>query len=114
MCCVRFQIVPYPIDIASKVIIPENYTSDNALTTNIQLSHSILALRTNLVPVIRGIKQKVCTKVENIFLKQIILYEQTISLSSPNDIYCVNFTKNNFIYNLHHGSVCKKYIFIFL
>lgn len=27
---------------------------DNALTTNSQLSHSILALRTNLTPIIKG------------------------------------------------------------
>ncbi|XP_032684677.1 intraflagellar transport protein 81 homolog [Odontomachus brunneus] len=45
----------YQTDIVSKVIIPENYM-DNALTTNTQLSHSILALRTNLSPIIRDIK----------------------------------------------------------
>ncbi|EFN80025.1 intraflagellar transport protein 81 homolog isoform X2 [Harpegnathos saltator] len=46
----------YQADIVSKIVIPENYMSDNALTTNIQLSHSILALRTNLTPIIKDIK----------------------------------------------------------
>ncbi|XP_018315540.1 uncharacterized protein [Mycetomoellerius zeteki] len=44
----------YSVNIIPKVIIPENYTLDNALATNTQLSHSILALRTNLAPVIKG------------------------------------------------------------
>ncbi|GAB1867772.1 Intraflagellar transport protein 81 homolog [Camponotus japonicus] len=46
----------YPTDVVSKVVIPENYTLENALATNSQLSHSILALRTNLAPVLRDIK----------------------------------------------------------
>ncbi|XP_011705367.1 PREDICTED: intraflagellar transport protein 81 homolog [Wasmannia auropunctata] len=46
----------YSVNIASKVIIPENYVLDNALTTNTQLSHSILALLTNLAPVIKDMK----------------------------------------------------------
>ncbi|KAM0736970.1 Intraflagellar transport protein 81-like protein [Formica fusca] len=46
----------YPTDIVSKVMIPENYILENALATNSQLSHSILALRTNLAPVIRDVK----------------------------------------------------------
>ncbi|KAL6266988.1 hypothetical protein P5V15_000071 [Pogonomyrmex californicus] len=46
----------YSRNVTSKVIIPETYTVDNALVTNVQLSHSILALRTNLAPVIRDMK----------------------------------------------------------
>ncbi|KYM98559.1 Intraflagellar transport protein 81 like protein [Cyphomyrmex costatus] len=46
----------YSVNITPKVIIPENYTLDNALATNTQLSHSILALRTNLAPVIKDMK----------------------------------------------------------
>ncbi|KAL0103446.1 hypothetical protein PUN28_017601 [Cardiocondyla obscurior] len=46
----------YSTNIASKVVIPESYTFDNALTTNVQLSHSILALRTNLAPIIKDMK----------------------------------------------------------
>ncbi|KAG5318528.1 IFT81 protein, partial [Pseudoatta argentina] len=46
----------YSVNITPKVIIPENYTLNNALATNTQLSHSILALRTNLAPVIKDMK----------------------------------------------------------
>ncbi|XP_025073789.1 intraflagellar transport protein 81 homolog [Pogonomyrmex barbatus] len=46
----------YSRNVTSKVIIPETYMVDNALVTNVQLSHSILALRTNLAPVIRDMK----------------------------------------------------------
>ncbi|XP_071626384.1 intraflagellar transport protein 81 homolog [Temnothorax longispinosus] len=46
----------YTTNVTSKVTIPESYTLDNALVTNTQLSHSILALRTNLAPVIRDMK----------------------------------------------------------
>ncbi|XP_012220788.1 intraflagellar transport protein 81 homolog [Linepithema humile] len=46
----------YPTDVSSTIIIPENYTLDNALATNTQLSHLIGALRTNLDPIIRDIK----------------------------------------------------------
>jgi len=58
---VFFQIThSYPTDVVSKVVIPENYTLENALATNSQLSHSILALRTNLAPVIRGYNKILC------------------------------------------------------
>ncbi|XP_039312270.1 intraflagellar transport protein 81 homolog isoform X2 [Solenopsis invicta] len=46
----------YSMNIPSKVIIPENYTLDHALAMNTQLSHSILALRTNLTPIIKDMK----------------------------------------------------------
>ncbi|XP_036142642.1 intraflagellar transport protein 81 homolog isoform X2 [Monomorium pharaonis] len=46
----------YSTNIPSKVIIPENYTLDNALVTNTQLSHSILALKTNITPIIKDMK----------------------------------------------------------
>lgn len=34
--------------------MPENYTVDNALITNIQLSYSISAFQNDLAPVIKG------------------------------------------------------------
>ncbi|XP_026829859.1 intraflagellar transport protein 81 homolog isoform X2 [Ooceraea biroi] len=46
----------YPMETVSKVIIPENYATDNALATNTQLSQTILALGTNLAPLIKDIK----------------------------------------------------------
>ncbi|EZA48925.1 Intraflagellar transport protein 81-like protein, partial [Ooceraea biroi] len=46
----------YPMETVSKVIIPENYATDNALATNTQLSQTILALGTNLAPLIKEIK----------------------------------------------------------
>jgi len=62
------------VNISSKVIIPENYTLDTALTTNSQLSHSILALRTNLAPIIKGNNKVFFTKLYNVYLHcQILL-----------------------------------------
>ncbi|KAH0949504.1 hypothetical protein HN011_006650 [Eciton burchellii] len=46
----------YPMETMSKVIIPENYATDNALITNTQLSQTILALGANLAPIIKEIK----------------------------------------------------------
>lgn len=53
---------------------------DNALVTNTQLSHSILALRTNLAPIIKGNNKVLFTKLNNVYLTQIYIH-MYISLS---------------------------------
>jgi len=51
-----------------KVIIPENYATDNALTTNTQLSQTILALGTNLAPIIKGSNKIFPAKLNNLLI----------------------------------------------
>jgi hypothetical protein len=48
-----------------KVIIPENYATDNALITNTQLSQTILALGANLAPIIKGSNEVFPAKLNN-------------------------------------------------
>jgi len=64
------------MEIMPKVIIPENYATNNALTTNTQLSQTILALGTNLAPIIKGSNKVFSAKLNNLL---IIIIKQSLT-----------------------------------